>query len=266
MQMATYASRLLVIDAQPDSFESLLAPLAEEDAEVVFARDGAEGHAKALATRPDLILLDMFLPGEGGVAVCRRLKGDTRTADIPVLCMSPTSNLEDKLKAFAHGAVDFLLKPVVTQEAVARIRIHLTTKRRIDRLQSMVAQTVLDRVGDQAYPDEQIFSQALSMLEKQMAKPPRLIDLARALGANERRLTEIFRKRVGMTVFDYFSEVRLETARHLLEASRMRIQTIASHVGYSNAGDFTRAFRRRYGISPRQHRYQCEAEKSPESE
>ncbi len=57
-----------------------------------------------------------------------------------------------------------------------------------------------------------------------------------------------------MTVFEYFSELRLETARHLLEGSTMQIQGIAMHVGYRNAGDFTRAYRRRYGVSPLEHR------------
>ena len=81
-----------------------------------------------------------------------------------------------------------------------------------------------------------------------------LTGLTQALGTNERKLTELFRRRVGLTVFDYFGEMRLETGRRLLEGSDIRIQLIADRVGYRNAGDFTRAFRRRYGVTPREYR------------
>ena len=82
------------------------------------------------------------------------------------------------------------------------------------------------------------------MLDQRMDDPPGLTEMAAMLGSSERKLTDIFRERLGMTVFEYFSELRLETARHLLEGSTMQIQGIATHVGY----------RRRYGVSPREHR------------
>jgi DNA-binding response OmpR family regulator len=245
---------LLIIDDQPESVAPLISYLADKSLEVTVACDGADGHAKAIGGRPDLILLNMAMAGSGGLEVCHRLKGDKRTAGIPVLMASTSAAIGDKLKAFSHGAVDYLVKPFSEDEAAARIFVHLQAKQRIDRLESMVAQAALDRVGEQAFPDDVLFSQALSILDKRLTAPPGLVELARELGTNERKLTDIFRQRVGMTVFDYFSEMRLETARHLLQGSRMRIQTIAGHVGYRNAGDFTRAYRRRYGLSPREYR------------
>jgi len=221
---------------------------------IIFAEDGDDGYAKAIASRPDAILLDVTSQGFCGWSVCNRLKEDRRTVAIPVLCVSESSALDDKLKAFSHGAADYLVKPFSEAEAAARISVHMETKRRIEQLETMVAQRALDRVGDQAFPEDKLFAQALTTIEKRLATPPSLVELASLLGTNERKLTDIFRQRVGMTVFDYFSEMRLETARHLLIESQMRIQAIAGHVGYRNAGDFTRAFRRRFGSSPREHR------------
>ncbi len=254
MQMSGQMPRLLIIDDQPESVALLIAYLADKAVEILVALDGADGLAKAIAGRPDLILLDVLMPGTSGIEVCRMLKDDARTAGIPVIFLSASNAIEDKLKGFSLGAVDYITKPFSEDEAVARVFLHLNSKQRIDRLETMVAQSALERVGDQAFPEDMLFSQALAALDKRLAAPPGLVELARELGTNERKLTEIFRQRVGMTVFDYFSEMRLETARHLLEGSGMRVQAIAGHVGYRNAGDFTRAYRRRYGLSPREYR------------
>jgi len=252
--MPAHTPRLLIIDDQPESVALLIEYLSDKDVEILVALDGADGIAKARAGRPDLILLDVIMAGLDGLDVCRRLKADARLANVPVIFLSASTAIEDKLKGFSLGAVDYITKPFSEDEAVARVFLHLHSKQRLDRLESMVAQSALDRVGDQAFPDDQLFNQALAVLDKRMAEPPGLMELARELGTNERKLTDIFRQRVGMTVFDYFSELRLETARHLLDGSGMRVQLIASHVGYRNAGDFTRAYRRRYGLSPREYR------------
>jgi DNA-binding response OmpR family regulator len=246
--------RLLIIDDQPDSVALLVAYLADKAIEILVALDGADGIAKAVAGRPDLILLDVIMPGMNGLEVCERLKADARTASVPVVFLSASTAIEDKLKGFSFGAVDYITKPFSEEEAVARVFLHLHSKQRLDRLETMVAQSALERVGEDAFPDDQLFNQALAVLDQRMGEPPGLVELARELGTNERKLTDIFRQRVGLTVFDYFSELRLETARHLLEGSGMRIQTIAGHIGYRNAGDFTRAYRRRYGLSPREYR------------
>jgi DNA-binding response OmpR family regulator len=252
--MSGSTPRLLIIDDQPESVALLLAHLEDQALEILVALDGQDGLAKALAGRPDLILLDLFMTGMNGLQVCQRLKSDERTADVPVIFLSASTATEDKLQGFAMGAVDYITKPFSEEEVLARVHVHLHTKWHLERLQSMAGQRALAIVGDQAFPDDNLFAQALAVLDKRMAAPPGLIELAGQLGTNERKLTEIFRQRVGMTVFDYFSELRLETARHLLERSAMRVQAIAGHVGYRNAGDFTRAYRRRYGLSPREYR------------
>jgi DNA-binding response OmpR family regulator len=252
--MSGNSFRVLIIDGQHGSVAPLIDQLSDKTVEVLFVQDGSHGLKTALTERPDLIVLDLAPEGASGLEVCARLKSDRRTAGIPVIFLSASPATEDKLKGFALGAVDFVDKPFATEEVVARVFLRIETRRHLDRLESMAGQSALDRVGEQAFPEDQMFAQALSVLDRRMAEPPGLVELARELGTNERKLTEIFRRRVGMTVFDYFTEWRLETARHLLERSGMRVQVIAGRVGYRNAGDFTRAFRRRFAVSPREYR------------
>jgi len=110
------------------------------------------------------------------------------------------------------------------------------------------------RAGDSLDRADAWLTQAVRLMDQRMAMPPTVTELARELGTNVRKLTGLFRKRFGMTVTEYFAEQRLETACRLLAQCHQQIQIIGVRVGYRNAGDFTRAFRRRYGMSPRNYR------------
>ncbi len=102
--------------------------------------------------------------------------------------------------------------------------------------------------------EQQIISAALALLQEAEQDRPGLEQLARKVGVNERRLTELFRKQLGMTVAEYQNAHRLERARAKLCASTLQIQRIAEKAGYQNASDFSRAFRQRYGLGPRGYR------------
>jgi diguanylate cyclase (GGDEF)-like protein/PAS domain S-box-containing protein len=111
---------------------------------------------------------------------------------------------------------------------------------------------------------EQMITQTIRLLDRRMATPPTVVELAREIGTNVRKLTALFRKKFGMTVPEYFSELRLENARRMLVNCDRQIQLIGERIGYRNAGDFTRAFRRRYGMSPRAYRrLHCQAAPAP---
>lgn len=247
-------SRLLIIDDQPDSIGLLLSYLEGQVRDILVALDGADGLAKASKGRPELILLDIQMPGMDGFAVCEHLKADAQTGDIPVIFLSGRDALDDKLHGFALGAVDYITKPFSEAEVLARVGVHLQSRFQTPSLKNTPAARILEELPDPRRNDERLFNRAVALLENQLDDPPSLIEMVRQLGTNQRKLTDLFRQRVGMTVFDYFTELRLETARSLLELSDTHIQLISDRVGYSNPGDFTRAFRRRYGVSPSEYR------------
>lgn len=250
--MARIDPRVLIIHDQEDSAAVLAGLLRGRALDVRIARDPDDGFRMAVTCRPAVVLLD--LAGMAGFEACRNLKGDSRTAGVPVIFLSDCVEPDCRLRSFESGAADCIGKPYSDDELLARLRVHIHCKQQVDRLHSMLGQRAVARAGEDAFPDDRLFAEALAVLEGRISDPPGIIELAERLGASERKLTEIFRRRVGMTIFDYFSELRLESARRLLETSGMQIQAIASHVGYRNPGDFTRAYRRRYGISPREHR------------
>ena len=116
---------ILIVDDNPDNLRVLEGILAADGHEVRPAVSG-EVALKAVAARsPDLILLDIMMPGMDGFDVCRRLRVDSSTASIPVLFISALGETDDKLKAFDAGGLDYITKPFAEREVLARVRTHL---------------------------------------------------------------------------------------------------------------------------------------------
>jgi putative two-component system response regulator len=125
---------ILVIDDTPENL-SLMQSLLRELYKLKGANNGERGLELALADPPpDLILLDIMMPGMDGYEVCKRLKADAKTRDIPVIFLTARSELEDEEQGFALGAVDYITKPISPSICLARIRTHLTLKATADFL------------------------------------------------------------------------------------------------------------------------------------
>lgn len=117
---------ILVVDDTPDSLRLLVGILSEQGYKVRAAPNGRLALSAAQKLPPDLILLDINMPEMDGYEVCRRFKADERTSHIPVIFLSAWSDVFDKVKAFAVGGVDYITKPFQIEEAIARIKTHLT--------------------------------------------------------------------------------------------------------------------------------------------
>jgi DNA-binding response OmpR family regulator len=249
--------KLLIIDDDPGSVGLLLAHLGDRELQIMVALGGEDGFTKALSGQPHLILLDLTMPGIDGFATCERLKSERRTAAIPVIFLTASTARDDKLRGFALGGVDYITKPFDEAEVLARVAVQLQVQRQLRRLEVLGTQHVLERRRPSADRESFMLQEAVCILNAQMTEAPNLPDLAHRVGTNERKLTELFRHRFGMTVFDYLSELRLDTGRRLLESTDTPVSLIAEAVGYQNPGDFARAFRRHYQVSPRNYRQAC---------
>lgn len=254
--MPERSQRILIIDDEAESVRLLMAYLAERYSDLMIALDGEDGLAKARRGQPSLVLLDVKMPGLDGFEVCRRLKADAATAATPVIFLSGQSFVEDKLRGFEVGAVDYITKPFSDAEVLARVALHLEVHARVQRAQAMADSLLRERwpASDALSADDRLFRHACEHLQAHLRDAPELAALAAALHTTERRLTTLFRRKLGMSVFDYALELRLGHARHLLDTTALQVQRVADLVGYQNAGDFTRAFRRRFGVTPVQFR------------
>lgn len=125
---------ILVVDDTPDNL-SLMSSLLKDDYQVKVAPSGERALRIAQSDKPpDLILLDVMMPEMDGYEVCRRLKEDERTRDIPVVFLTAKSEVDDEARGFALGAVDYITKPISPPIVLARVRTQLALKRVSDFL------------------------------------------------------------------------------------------------------------------------------------
>jgi diguanylate cyclase (GGDEF)-like protein len=127
------SGNILIVDDDPDALKLLKDTLAG-DGHIVRLFNNGELALRSIAVEaPELILLDVRMPGMTGFEVCRRIKKDERWKDISVIFISAASDIEDKVKAFQEGGVDYITKPFQKEEVIARVRTHIALMHAIQR-------------------------------------------------------------------------------------------------------------------------------------
>jgi diguanylate cyclase (GGDEF)-like protein len=116
---------ILIIDDTPANLGLVVEYLEDHGFQVMVAQDGEEGVKRAQFVQPDIILLDVMMPGIDGFETCRRLKACASTSAIPIIFMTALAETQEKVAAFAAGGVDYVTKPFQIEEVLARVNTHL---------------------------------------------------------------------------------------------------------------------------------------------
>lgn len=242
-QAGACGPHVLLVDDDLEQLRPLIDVLAKRNFRLSVARDGLQGYGRATASMPDLVLLEAGMAGMNGLAVCRRLKANPRTAPIPVIFLSTQTGLEQRLAGLGAGAVDYIVKPCAPEEIIARIDIHLELARGYRR--EDLAEAV------QNLSDAEVLVRSTQRyLSDRLRDTPAGDALALALGTTEKRLSRAFRECLGTTVFEYVRHERMRMARRLLAQTSLSIASIAEEMGFSSAANFSTAFREHSGVSP----------------
>lgn len=125
---------ILIVDDNPSNLQVLFACLGNTGFKVLVAQNGEDALQIAISESPDLILLDILMPGMDGFAVCRQLKTNTQTEHIPVIFMTALTETINKVRGFEVGGVDYITKPIEQEEVLVRIRTHL----RLQKMQQCI--------------------------------------------------------------------------------------------------------------------------------
>ncbi|HJV36016.1 response regulator [Geomonas sp.] len=175
---------MLIIDDDPNNLAIMSEFLQECCYTILVAEDGESGLQRAAYARPDLILLDVMMPGMDGYETCRRLKAQDGTSEIPVICMTALAETGNKLQGFRAGAVDYITKPYQRDEVLARVDLHLRLRKATRELKD--ARDLLEvRVEERTRELEALNRK----LEREVAEHRRT---GEALRGSERRFQAIF--------------------------------------------------------------------------
>jgi signal transduction histidine kinase len=142
--MSTLTGLVLIVDDTPTNLEVISEALSDAGFDVAIAISGDRALQQVERRLPDLILLDVMMPGIDGFETCRRLKASDRTRHIPIIFMTALADADSKVKALELGAVDYIAKPFHEKEVLARVSTHLKLHQLTESLAQQVAQTTAE--------------------------------------------------------------------------------------------------------------------------
>lgn len=255
----SHSAHLLIIDDNLDQLRLLIATLRNTSYRISVALNGDQGYARAAVLQPDLIILDVCMPGRNGIAVARLLKNNPFTQRIPIIFISALADAPDRLAGLKSGAVDYITKPFYVDEILERIRIHLGLHQKIKL--SIADDSDVDRSG---VDKKSLDLQSAAMLLNQMAKEfilgrihessLKISDVAVHLGVSTQRLNAMFEASDGMTAFEFMRRERMRRAALMLRQSTLTVSEIGMEVGYANSANFSTEFKKFWGESPMKFR------------
>lgn len=205
------AGTILVIDDTPNYRQALRRLLVANGYSVVLAGDGESALQLAREQLPDLILLDVNMPGMDGYEACQRLKADPETGAIPVIFISGEGCVLNKVQAFASGGVDFIVKPHDNEEVLARVRTHVA----LHGLQKHLEERVGERTTE--------LEAAIAELARQIDEREQAEAAVRELAVHHEAVREEERKRIAREIHDELGS--------LLTALKMEISLARMNAG-----------------------------------
>ena len=271
---STSPIRLLLVDDSPADLRLLVQMLGREDYKITVALNGRQAYERALSeARPDLIVLDVSMPVLSGYGACTLLKRNPLTAQIPIIFVTASTDLKDRLVGFGLGGADYVSKPYDAAELTARIRAHVGRSGRGAAAHGTPAWGSYhadneEDAGARGSPpeadagagwpaptrDRLIVAASVRYLSEHLTSPPSQKQLAKQMGVNEKRINMAFREFLGLSVADFVHNERMARAKQMLLDPALTIAEIGERLGFSSAANFASAFRRRVGYPPGQFR------------
>jgi len=221
--------KILIVEDEKDIIKMLEYNLKKEGFRILSVQDGEDALDSANKERPDLIILDLMLPGMDGLEVCRNLKGDTKTASIPLIMLTAKSQESDKVVGLELGADDYMTKPFSPRELIARIKAVLRRVKEKDKLPEVL------KVGDLFIDLSKI---AVSVKDKPVELTAKEFELLKTLIKAKGRVLSRDYLLDNIWGFDHAMEIQtrtvdvhIRTLRKKIKSESKRIVTVKNY-GY----------------------------------
>lgn len=241
--------KILIIDDNPKNLQVAMSILNKEGYNLIYAQDGAKGIELTKTNDFNLILLDVMMPKMDGYTICKKLKSDTDTKDIPIIFLTVKDEEKDIVKGFECGGVDYVTKPFYTAVLLKRVKTHLmlsyTTKKLRDLNENLEAE-VAQQVEKLRLNDQILFQQSkmasmgemIANIAHQWRQPLSAISAASVL----------IRTKFAIDDFDFSSQEGIDTSKNYIE---QKLESIESYVATlsTTIDDFRNFFKPQKEIS-----------------
>ena len=247
------APTLLIVEDNED-FRFYLKDNLRAYYKIVEASDGKEGWKRILSTHPDLVVSDISMPHMDGIELCRKMRHDERTRQIPVILLTAMSGERIELQGLETGATDYIAKPFNFEVLLSKIRNVLAYKEDVRKTYQRQVQASPSPVQvDSA--DDVFLREVLGYIEKEMENPELSVaELSTRFHASRTTFYKRLLLLTGKTPVEFVRHIRLQRAAELLEKSQFTVAEVAYTVGFNNPKYFTQYFKAEFGCIPSAYR------------
>lgn len=246
-------STILIIEDNED-FRFYLKDNLRAHYRIIEASDGKEGWRKVLAAHPHLVVSDISMPAMDGVQLCKKIKNDERTQQIPVILLTAMAGEGSEVRGLATGASDYITKPFNFEVLLSKIRNILDQ-------QELMKKTYQRQVQAQPTPvevvsaDDIFMREVLEQIEKNMGDPEFSVgQLSMQFHASRSAFYKRLLLLTGKTPVELIRHIRLKRAAELLEKSQLTVAEIAYTVGFNNPKYFAQYFKTEFNMIPTAYR------------
>ncbi|MCC8112857.1 MAG: response regulator [Bacteroidales bacterium] len=237
----------LVVDDNPDIVD-LLSDNLKEDFRVESATNGKEAWIKIVEQKPAVIISDVMMPIMDGIELCRKVKSDASTDQIPMILLTAKQDMQARIEGLTIGADDYLTKPFNNEELVLR------TKRLVALTRGGARRQVLDPQPSNikiTSLDEKLVEKAVKYVEDNMERSELSVEeLASHVGMSRVHLYKKLTQITGKSPVEFIRILRLKRAAQMLRESQLNISEIAFATGFGSPKYFSKYFKEEYGILP----------------
>ena len=253
VEVNTVKKQTILLIEDNDDLRFYLKDNLKHSFHIIEATNGKDGWQKALALHPKLIVSDINMPELSGLDMCKKIKADSRTAQIPIILLTALTAEHDQLAGLASGANDYIVKPFNFEILLSKIQNLL-------QMQETMKQTYQKQVEIQANDikvvseDDKFLKNAMDCIEKNITNPNFSVEeLSSNLNLSRVSLYKKLLTLTGKTPVDCIRTIRLKRALQLLEKSKLSIANVAYEVGFNNAAYFAKVFKEEFGILPSEY-------------
>jgi ligand-binding sensor domain-containing protein/signal transduction histidine kinase/DNA-binding response OmpR family regulator len=241
---------LLVVEDNAEVLQ-FVASHFENEFDIHTAENGVIGLEKAVELIPDMIISDVMMPEMDGIALCSKLKSDTRTSHVPVILLTARTPIIFNIEGLETGADDYITKPFNLTVLEARVWNLLDSRQKLrDRYRKEI--TLQPKNVAITSPDEKFLERVMNFIEKNIDEPSLSVEeLGKEAGMSRVTLYRKIKALTNQTAVEFIRSVRLKRAAQLLEQNKLNVNEVAYMVGFLDIDYFRRCFKEEFGYTPK---------------
>ena len=242
----------IILVEDNDDVRIYLKSLLSESYNVVTCSDGKEGIEMIRTMIPDLVVSDVMMPKKDGFAMCHDLKSDPLLWHIPVILLTAKADLDSSIKGLKEGAEAYVSKPFDPNYLMATIKSLLDNRARFQRRVLNLTSSSIDGADvDLNGQDNDYLRKIQQIIDVNLVDENFNVErLAAEVGNSYSTLYAKIKAITGSSPQIYLNTYRMNVAREMLSEGKQTVSEVAYSVGYSSPSNFSRAFKRQFGITP----------------